>query len=61
MIATITAIAEKNKFSDRSDNNRWDRAFSISTIVVAAIRAAIAGEWFPYDRCDRCDRWTFFS
>ena len=56
MIATITAIAEKNKFSDRSDNNRWDRAFSISTIVVAAIRAAIAGEWFPYDRCDRCDR-----
>ena len=22
--------------------------------------AAIAGEWFPYDRYDRCDRWTFF-
>ena len=56
MIATITAIAEKNKFSDRSDNNRWDRAFSVSTVVVAAIPAAIAGEWFPYDRCDRCDR-----
>ena len=27
---------------------------SISAIVVAAI----AGEWFPYDRCDR---WTFFQ
>ena len=27
---------------------------SISAIVVATI----AGEWFPYDRCDR---WTFFS
>ena len=22
--------------------------------------AAIAGKWFPYDRYDRCDRWTFF-
>ena len=57
MIATITAIAEKNKFSDRSDNNSWDRTFSISTIVVATIRAAISGEWFPYDHCDR---WTSF-
>ena len=43
---------EKKKFSDRSDrsnNNRLDRKSSISAIVVAAI----AGEWFPYDRCDR--------
>ena len=32
--------------SDRSDNNRWDIKSSISAIVVAAI----AGEWFPYDR-----------
>ena len=38
MIATIAAIAdEKNTFSDRSDNNRWDRTFSISAIFVAAI------------------------
>ena len=44
MIASIAAIAEKNKFSDRSDNNRWDRTFSISAIVDAAIHAAIAGE-----------------
>ena len=36
--------------SDRSDNNRWDIKSSILAIVVAAI----AGEWFPYDR------WTFF-
>ena len=59
MIATIAAIAEKNKFSDRSDNNRWDRTLSILAIVVAAIRATIAGEWFPYDHCDHPDRWTF--
>ena len=45
-IAVIAAIAEKKKFSDRSDNNRWDIKSSISAIVVAAI----AGEWFPYDR-----------
>ena len=43
--------------NDRSDNNRWDGTFSISAIVVAAI----AGEWFPYDRYDPCDSWTFFS
>ena len=42
--------------NDRSDNNRWDGTFSISVIVVAAI----AGEWFPYDRYDPCDSWTFF-
>ena len=58
MIASIAAIAQKNKFSDRSDNNRWDRTFSISAIVVAAIRAAIAGEWFLYDHCDRADGWS---
>ena len=39
--------------SDRGDNDRWERIFSISVIVVAVI----AGKWFPYDRCD-C--WTFF-
>ena len=32
--------------SDRNDNNRRDIKSSISAIVVAAI----AGEWFPYDR-----------
>ena len=41
-IAVIAAITEKKKFSDRSDNDRWDRTFYISGIVVAAI----AGEWF---------------
>ena len=66
MIATIAATAKKKKnFSDRidhsdhmkplssdhSDNDRWEIKSSISAIVVAAI----AGEWFPYDR------WTFFS
>ena len=42
----IAAIAEKKNFSDRRDIKR-----SISDIVVAAM----AEEWFPYDR------WTFFS
>ena len=42
----IAAIAEKKNFSDRRDIKG-----SISDIVVAAV----AGEWFPYDR------WTFFS
>ena len=66
MIATnavIAATAKKKKnfsdrsdhmkplSSDRSDNDHWDIKSSISAIVVAAI----AGEWFPYDR------WTFFS
>ena len=49
-IAVIAAIAEKKSSaitwkplsSDRSDNDRWDRTFYISAIVVAAI----AGEWF---------------
>ena len=58
-IAVIAATAKKKKknfsdrsdhmkplFSNRSDNNRWDIKSSISAIVVAAI----AGEWFPYDR-----------
>ena len=61
-IAVIAVIAERKKnfsdhsdhmkplFSDRSDNYRWDIKSSISASVVAAI----AGEWFPYDR------WTFF-
>ena len=55
-IAVIAAIAEKKKFSDRNDNDRWDIKSSISVIVVAAI----AGKWFPYDRYDCCDRWTVF-
>ena len=54
MIATISVIAaitEKKKSSaiiwkppssDRNDNDRWDRTFYISAIVVAAI----AEEWF---------------
>ena len=62
MIATIAVIAatakkKKKNFSDgsdhmkplssdRSDNNHWDIKSYISAIVVAAI----AGEWFPYDR-----------
>ena len=44
MIATIATIAEIE-------------LKSISAILVATI-AAIAGEWFPYDRCDRL---TLFS
>ena len=50
MIATIAVITEKKSsaiiwkpFSgDRSDNDRYDRTFYISAIVVAAI----SGEWF---------------
>ena len=53
MIATIAVIPKKKKFSDRSDNDRWDIKSSIWVIVVAEI----AGKWFPYDRGDR---WTFF-
>ena len=56
VIAVITAIIRKPLSSDcsnRSDKDHWDRIFSISAIVVAAI----AGKWFPYD-C--CDHWTFF-
>ena len=55
-IAVIIANLWKTLSSDRSDNDLWDRKSFISAIVVAAI----AGEWFPYDRYDRCDRWTFF-
>ena len=54
MIATIAAIVVviwKPLCSDR-----WDRNFSISAIVIAAV----AGKWFPYDHYDRSDRWTFF-
>ena len=40
-----SAIIWKPLSRDRSDNDRWDRTFYISAIVVAAI-AAIAGEWF---------------
>ena len=53
MIATIAEKKKSSDHSDCSDNNRWDGTFSISGIVVAAI----AGECFL---CDRCDRWTFF-
>ena len=49
-IAAIIAITWKPLSSERSDNDRWDRTFSISAILVAAI----AGKWFPYDR------WNFF-
>ena len=51
VIAGIIAIIWKPLPSDRSDNDPWDRTFSIS---------AIAGKWFSYDRSNRCDRWTFF-
>ena len=49
-IAAIIAIIWKPLSGERSDNDRWDRTFSISAILVAAI----AGKWFPYDR------WIFF-
>ena len=69
----IAAIAEKQKFSDRSDySDHMEttrpaiaatmiaeiKKSSIPAIVVAAITviaviSAIAGEWFPYDGCDR--------
>ena len=50
-IAVIAAITEKKSSAiiwkplsiDRCDNDRWDRTFYISAIVVAAIAA---GEWF---------------
>ena len=51
---TGSAIIWKPLSSDGSDNDRRDRTFYISAIVVAAI-AAIAGEWL-YDHDDRCDR-----
>ena len=51
VIAGIIAIIWKPLPSDGSDNDPWDRTFSIS---------AIAGKWFSYDRYNRCDRWTFF-
>ena len=49
MITTIAVFAEKKKFSDHmkpfssdgSDNDRWDRTFYMSAIIVAAI----AWEW----------------
>ena len=44
-IAVIAAIAEKKSSAiiwKPLSNNRWDRTFYISAIVVAAI----AGEWF---------------
>ena len=40
-----SAIIRKPLSSDRSDNDRWDRTFYISAIVVPAI-VTIAGEWF---------------
>lgn len=51
VIAGIIAIIWKPLPSDRSENDPWDRTFSIS---------AITGKWFSYDRYNRCDRWTFF-
>ena len=50
-IAVIAAITEKKSSAiiwkplsiDRCDNDRWDRTFYISAIVVAAIAA---GDWF---------------
>ena len=52
-----SAIIWKPFSSDRSDNNRWDRTFYFSAIIVAAI----AGDRVvSYDRYDRCDRWSFF-
>ena len=64
MITTIAVIAEKKKRSviigitwqplssnrsDRSDNDRWYRTFSISAIVVTSIAATatVPGKWFP--------------
>ena len=49
--SAIIAIIRKPLSSDRRDIKS-----SITVIVVAPI----AGKWFPYDRYDRCDRWTFF-
>ena len=50
-IAVIAAITEKKSSAiiwkplsiDRCDNDRWDRTFYISAIVVASIAA---GDWF---------------
>ena len=55
-IAAITWKPLSSDRSDRSDNDRWGRKSSISAIVVATI----SGKWFPYDRYDHCDHWTFF-
>ena len=56
-IAAIVVIIWKPLSSDRGDrsnNDHWDRTFSISAIVaiVPAI-STIAGKWFPCDRYDR--------
>ena len=58
-IAVIAAMAEKKNSaimwkplsSDLSDNDRWDRTFYISAIVVAAI----AEFFFLSDRSDHSD------
>ena len=64
MIATITAIAEKKKekVCDRNDDmettiqrSQRQRSLRKKKFYLAIVIAAIAGEWFPYDRYDRCD------
>ena len=72
-IAVIAAITEKKNSAiiwkplsgDRSDNDRWDRTFYISAIVVATIAeewfhmiAAIAEVFFFFSsRSQRSQRW----
>ena len=46
VITAIIAIISKPLSSDRSDNDRRDRIFSISAVVVNAI-ATIAGKGYP--------------
>ena len=39
--------------SNRSENDH--REIQLFVYISAIVVAAIAGEWFPYDRYDRCD------
>ena len=58
-----SAIVRKPRSSDRSDNDRWDRIFSISAIVVAAIAWKVVSIWslrslnffFLSDRSDQME------
>ena len=57
---------QKKKFSDRnhhSDNMETSLpAIAATTITkIELFISAIAGKCFPYNRYDRCDRWTFYS
>ena len=54
MIAMRSLQSYRNLSSNRSDNDRWDRTFCISAIVVAAIVWKVVS-------LGRYDRWTFFS